>query len=137
MGMLLTPPDIISQALLAIPMWVLFEVGILLGRAVSNKSQWQRINTVADILRGQLLTLKHMTFGNGLPATMDEMEYIQIQREKIAFENALPPTSDESSFLLRRKLMEEQEFKEWNKRETEIKKYTFLLFSINLTQIPL
>ena len=68
---------------------------------------------------------------------MDEMEYIQIQREKIAFENALPPTSDESSFLLRRKLMEEQEFKEWNKRETEIKKYTFLLFSINLTQIPL
>jgi sec-independent protein translocase protein TatC len=38
-GMLLTPPDIISQALLAIPMWVLFEVGILFGRAVSNKSQ--------------------------------------------------------------------------------------------------
>ena len=70
-----------------------------------------------------------MTFGNGLPATMDEMEYIKIQREKISFENALPPTSDESSFLLRRKLMEEQEIKEWNKRETEIKKLTdrFLL----------
>lgn len=37
-GMLLTPPDIISQALLAIPMWLLFEVGILFGRLVSNKS---------------------------------------------------------------------------------------------------
>jgi len=37
-GMLLTPPDIISQALLAIPMWLLFEVGILFGRGVSNKS---------------------------------------------------------------------------------------------------
>jgi sec-independent protein translocase protein TatC len=37
-GMLLTPPDIISQALLAIPMWLLFEVGILFGRMVSNKS---------------------------------------------------------------------------------------------------
>ena len=37
-GMLLTPPDIISQALLAIPMWLLFEVGILFGRVVSNKS---------------------------------------------------------------------------------------------------
>jgi len=39
MGMLLTPPDIISQALLAIPMWLLFEVGILCGRLVSNKNQ--------------------------------------------------------------------------------------------------
>ena len=37
-GMLLTPPDIISQALLAIPMWLLFEVGILFGRLVSNKT---------------------------------------------------------------------------------------------------
>ena len=37
-GMLLTPPDIISHALLAIPMWLLFEVGILFGRLVSNKA---------------------------------------------------------------------------------------------------
>ena len=29
-GMLLTPPDVISQALLAIPMWFLFEIGIFL-----------------------------------------------------------------------------------------------------------
>ncbi|MDX1268470.1 MAG: twin-arginine translocase subunit TatC, partial [Oceanisphaera sp.] len=27
-GMLLTPPDVISQTLLAIPMWLLFEVGV-------------------------------------------------------------------------------------------------------------
>ena len=27
-GMLLTPPDVISQLLLAIPMWILFEVGV-------------------------------------------------------------------------------------------------------------
>ena len=31
-GMLLTPPDIISQSLLAVPMWILFEFGVLLGR---------------------------------------------------------------------------------------------------------
>lgn len=31
-GMLLTPPDIISQALLAVPMWLLFEMGIFFGR---------------------------------------------------------------------------------------------------------
>ena len=34
LGMLLTPPDIISQTLLAIPMWLLFEVGILFGRLI-------------------------------------------------------------------------------------------------------
>jgi sec-independent protein translocase protein TatC len=34
LGMLLTPPDIISQILLAIPMWLLFEVGVLFGRMV-------------------------------------------------------------------------------------------------------
>lgn len=28
-GMLLTPPDVISQILLAIPMWILFELGII------------------------------------------------------------------------------------------------------------
>ena len=28
-GMLLTPPDIFSQLFLAIPMWILFEVGII------------------------------------------------------------------------------------------------------------
>lgn len=34
LGMLLTPPDIISQTLLAIPMWLLFEIGLLFGRLV-------------------------------------------------------------------------------------------------------
>lgn len=31
-GMLLTPPDIISQSLLALPMWLLFESGLLMAR---------------------------------------------------------------------------------------------------------
>ena len=33
-GMLLTPPAIISQSLLAIPMWILFEFGVFFGRFV-------------------------------------------------------------------------------------------------------
>ena len=33
-GMLITPPDIFSQTLLAIPMWLLFELGLLAGRSV-------------------------------------------------------------------------------------------------------
>lgn len=32
LGMLLTPPDAISQTLLAIPMWVLFELGVFFSR---------------------------------------------------------------------------------------------------------
>ncbi len=31
-GMLLTPPDVISQTLLAVPMWLLFEVGLVFAR---------------------------------------------------------------------------------------------------------
>ncbi|HBQ03531.1 MAG TPA: twin-arginine translocase subunit TatC [Halieaceae bacterium] len=36
MGMLLTPPDVISQTLLALPMWLLFEVGLIMGRVLSR-----------------------------------------------------------------------------------------------------
>jgi sec-independent protein translocase protein TatC len=35
-GMLLTPPDIISQSLLAIPMWILFEIGVFFGRFIQR-----------------------------------------------------------------------------------------------------
>jgi len=31
-GMFLTPPDIFSQLFLAIPMWLLFEMGLLISR---------------------------------------------------------------------------------------------------------
>ena len=36
-GMFLTPPDVFSQALLAIPMWLLFEAGLIFGRLVSKR----------------------------------------------------------------------------------------------------
>lgn len=36
-GMLLTPPDVISQSLLAIPMWLLFELGVFFGGMVGRK----------------------------------------------------------------------------------------------------
>ena len=35
-GMLLTPPDVISQVLLAIPVWILFELGLVLARLMVN-----------------------------------------------------------------------------------------------------
>ncbi|MCC5902805.1 MAG: twin-arginine translocase subunit TatC [Halomonas sp.] len=36
-GMLLTPPDIISQSLLAVPMYLLYEIGLLFGRLVRKR----------------------------------------------------------------------------------------------------
>lgn len=38
-GMLLTPPDIISQTLLAVPMWLLFEVGVLFSRMILRRRE--------------------------------------------------------------------------------------------------
>jgi|TARA_A200000159_G_scaffold163291_1_gene189146 sec-independent protein translocase protein TatC len=35
-GMLLTPPDVISQTLLALPMWLLFELGLIMGRLLKK-----------------------------------------------------------------------------------------------------
>ncbi len=37
LGMLLTPPDPASQTLLALPMWLLFETGLLMGRSLKNQ----------------------------------------------------------------------------------------------------
>lgn len=38
-GMLLTPPDVFSQTLLAVPMWILFEVGLLACAGVQRKQE--------------------------------------------------------------------------------------------------
>ena len=38
-GMLLTPPDMISQTLLAVPMWILFEVGLFFARFATPNTE--------------------------------------------------------------------------------------------------
>ncbi len=38
LGMLLTPPDVISQVLLALPTWLLFELGVVLARLTERHS---------------------------------------------------------------------------------------------------
>lgn len=70
----------------------------------------------------EVFSLKHLKYGQGLPASIEELDQIELNREKTWFENALPPISDEASFLLRRKLMENQEVREWEKKENEIKR---------------
>lgn len=36
-AMFLTPPDVVSQIMMAVPIWLLFEVGLFLGRIVAKK----------------------------------------------------------------------------------------------------
>ena len=58
-GMFLTPPDVVSQILLAVPIWILFEVGLFLSRFVKTDqntmpkteavSQRYRALTVEDL----------------------------------------------------------------------------------------
>lgn len=51
-GMLLTPPDVISQTLLALPVWMLFEIGLLLCRFSKHEQEQdeaeQALSTTAD-----------------------------------------------------------------------------------------
>ena len=53
---------------------------------------------------------------------MAEIYRVEEMMQKELFDGALPPTTDEAAFGLRRRLMEEQEVKEWANREEEIKK---------------
>lgn len=69
----------------------------------------------------EVLKLENLKWGKGLPASIDELENIEYHRERTWFENSLPPISDEASFVLRRKLMEEQELREWRRKENGIK----------------
>ena len=60
--------------------------------------------------------------GHGLPAGLAEVEMIERARAKRAWEATLPPLNDPSQWDKRRRMMEEQERKEWSFREEEIEK---------------
>lgn len=74
LGMLLTPPDIISQILLAIPVWLLFELGLALSRVmVNNKNS----NNETDTNREEA-TKQEPRFA---PLTAEEQEMEQDDNE--------------------------------------------------------
>lgn len=49
-GMLLTPPDIISQTLLAVPIWILYELGIFFSGFIKNKKSNDNKDELVDDL---------------------------------------------------------------------------------------
>ncbi len=52
-GMLLTPPDVISQTLLAVPVWLLFEIGVLFARMLTKrKAEGDKLSPVGAAAAG-------------------------------------------------------------------------------------
>jgi len=47
-GMLVTPPDVFSQLLLAVPMWMLFEAGLWIARLVGKRAADREARAEAD-----------------------------------------------------------------------------------------
>jgi len=70
--------------------------------------------------RPEVLSIADLTFSKGLPAGLKEIQNIEHEREKRAYEASLPPMTDEVSFMIRRKMMEKQERDEFNRKEAEI-----------------
>lgn len=77
--------------------------------------------TVAPGQVPEVLTLTHLTFGKGLPATEAELRIIERTRQRRVFEQMLPPPTDDFGLEVRTRLMEAQEFRDWAEREQHIK----------------
>lgn len=58
-GMLLTPPDVFSQTLLAIPMYCLFEIGVFCSRFYVGKRRTRDEDNEAETERPSTLKTKH------------------------------------------------------------------------------
>ena len=53
-GMLLTPPDLFSQTMLAIPVWILFEIGLYVSKAVNPRASEDPSDISDDELEAEL-----------------------------------------------------------------------------------
>jgi sec-independent protein translocase protein TatC len=87
LGMLLTPPDVISQVLLAIPVWLLFELGLLMSRVVQKNT----VNTSEE--NNNKSRFEKMTEAE-MEAELDAIEEAETEasENKIASSNTLRQT---------------------------------------------
>jgi hypothetical protein len=70
----------------------------------------------------EVLALAHLTFGNGLPGSLEEVELVQKLRERRAFEASIPTGTDEESLRVRARMLEERELRDWEDREKQMQK---------------
>lgn len=75
-----------------------------------------------EVGQPELLQLAYLTWGQGLPAGVAEVELIERARARRAWEATLPSLDDLSQLNKRREMMEEMEVKEWNFLAEEIQK---------------
>ena len=87
-GMLLTPPDVVSQVLLAIPMWVLFEAGLWASRYIRTH------NPEAEDDESQTASAAAAAAGGAAGATMSSTEQA-IADALIEEEHHWKPMTDE------------------------------------------
>lgn len=73
MGMLLTPPDIISQVLLALPIWVLFEGGLIASRIIFRDRNFDEEDDEEDD-EDEDLEAENPVVPDHQPLTDEEME---------------------------------------------------------------
>lgn len=73
-GMLLTPPDVISQVLLAIPVWLLFELGLVMSRFLAKPAK-APVKANYDENRFVPLTEEEMDL------ELDEIELLESRQE--------------------------------------------------------
>lgn len=76
--------------------------------------------TLAEGADPEILMLQGLTYANGLPAGMKEIEMIEHARLKRDLENNMLPFTDEACFVVRKNLMETQELREYKLREAEV-----------------
>jgi len=94
-GMLLTPPDVISQSLLAVPIWLLFELGLLASRiflkdqvvdeVIMENDEFTLIEEAPAVPAGDFPEDDHDEEGN--PLSDDEMEKLFDEAEDEEAEN--------------------------------------------------
>jgi len=77
-GMLLTPPDVISQSLLAVPMWLLFEVGLIMSRIFLKDKIAKSGHSEYDILEEE----PDLENDDDMEKAFDEMEQEEADNNK-------------------------------------------------------
>ncbi|VAW53461.1 Twin-arginine translocation protein TatC [hydrothermal vent metagenome] len=104
-GMLLTPPDVISQSLLAIPIWLLFELGLIASRlflkkkvkeeVIMENDEFTLVEEKSADFAGDIPPDDHDEEGNSL--SEDEMEKLFDEAEAEEEENNQDDDVEDSS----------------------------------------
>jgi sec-independent protein translocase protein TatC len=82
-GMILSPPDVISQTLLAVPMWLLFEIGVVVSRVLVRRKDERAAAATAATSAATAAGVVEEPFRPLTPEEMDaELDRIAAQEKK-------------------------------------------------------